>query len=227
MHHERSHILIYFFTDDHYQASPGKHIYNKLPIELKEKIVFQEDQWDLLESGDWEKDCELLILHMISDTCNQPIPGKGAENAVRKYCERGGNMLLLHASSAAFWHWQWWRNIVGLRWVRPNDPDGIIPSSHPKIPSVIEVSKVRHPLVSKLKKIVLPKDEVFVDLEQMNPITVLMETSIYGETYPQAYECETPWKGKILSFIPGHIPQSTENPDLIWDVSEMIRYLLA
>ena len=34
-------------------------------------------------------------------------------------------LLLLHGSSAAFWHWDWWRRIVGYRWVRGNDPDGI------------------------------------------------------------------------------------------------------
>ena len=93
--------MIYFFADDHYNVSPGKEIYNHLPETLKKRIRFFENDWSLLESGDWLADCELLILNMIGSTCNQPHPGCGAERAVRAWCERGGNALLLHGSSAA------------------------------------------------------------------------------------------------------------------------------
>ena len=82
--------MIYFFADDHYNVSPGKEIYNHLPETLKKRIRFFENDWSLLESGDW-------------------LPGCGAERAVRAWCERGGNALLLHGSSAAFWEWAWWQ----------------------------------------------------------------------------------------------------------------------
>ena len=115
----------YFFADDHYGVNPGRHIFELLPEDFRRETVFTENEWSLLESGEWEKDCELLVLHMIAGTCGQPMPGPGAEKAVRAYCERGGDLLLLHGSSAAFWGWDWWRGMVGLRWVRPEDPDGI------------------------------------------------------------------------------------------------------
>lgn len=215
----------YFFADDHYGVHPGRHIFELLPEEIRRQTVFQENQWDMLESGVWESGCDLLVLHMIAGTCGQPLPGDGAEKAVRSYCERGGRLLLLHGSSAAFWHWDWWRSFIGLRWVRPNDPDGIPASTHPTVPCTVEVSKVRHPLAARLKPFSLPEDEVYIDLEQMNPVTTLMETTIQGKTYPQAYLCDTPWGGRIASLIPGHKPECTTNPDLIADVTALIDWL--
>ena len=117
--------MIYFFADDHYNAHCGKNIFEHLPEQIRKKTVFAENDWTILESGKWLDDCELLILNLIGTTCNLPHPGQGAEQAVRSWCERGGNILLLHGSSAAFWQWDWWRKIVGFRWVRPGDPDGV------------------------------------------------------------------------------------------------------
>ena len=218
--------MIYFFSDSHYTQEPGKHIYGKLPADLRERIRFFQDDWALLESGEWEKDCELLILNMIAGTCGQPKPGPGAEQAVRRYCERGGNILLLHGSSAAFWEWKWWREIVGLRWTRPNDPDGQIASTHPHAPCTVKVTKTRHPLAAKLREIELPNDEIYTALEETAPIMTLMATTVNGETWPQCCETVSPWRGLIVSFIPGHLPVCTENPDLVYDVEVLIRYLL-
>ena len=107
--------MIYFFADNHYGVHPGKVIYEHLPVELKEKITFFNDEWEPLEHSDWNRDCELLILNMIGATCDQPHPGADAEKRVRSYLERGGDVLLLHGSSAAFWMWDWWRPLVGER----------------------------------------------------------------------------------------------------------------
>ena len=215
----------YFFTDDHYGVNPGRHIFELLPEDFRAETVFTENDWSVLESGKWAEECGLLALHMIAGTCGQPLPGPGAEKAVRAYCERGGDLLLLHGSSAAFWNWDWWRGMVGLRWVRPEDPDGIAPSTHPVVPCTVEVAKVRHPLASELRKIELPTDEVYIDLEQVSPVTILMDTTINGHTYPQAYLAETPWGGRIAAFIPGHKPECTQNPDLIADIAALIRWL--
>ena len=60
---------------------PGKVLYEHLPAELKSRICFQENDWSVLESGSWRKDCELLILNLIATTCNLPHPGPGAEKS--------------------------------------------------------------------------------------------------------------------------------------------------
>ena len=183
------------------------------------------DDWALLESGEWEKDCELLILNMIGDTCDQPHPGQGAEAAVKRYCERGGNILLLHGSSAAFWKWDWWREIVGLRWTRGNDPDGQVVSTHPMGACTVKVQKSRHPLAKQLKEFSLPEDEIYTALEETCPIMTLMTTVVNGETWPQCCEAISPWNGKIISLIPGHKPECTQNPGLIYNLDVLIHYL--
>ncbi len=218
--------MICFFADNHYSVSPGKVIYEHLPAELREKIIFTEDDWSLLESGKWLDDCELLVLNMIGDTCNIPHPGPGAEKAVREWCERGGNILLLHGSSAAFWQWRWWRNLVDFRWVRPGDPDGVEPSFHPVHPYQVRVCKVRHGLQDKLYPLDLPSDEIYTNLEQMNPSVILMETSIAEGVFPQCTETVTRWGGKMVSFLPGHDPSVTSKPELIRNITVLMEYLM-
>ena len=179
-----------------------------------------------MESGDWIADAELVMLDMIGGTCGQVHPGEGAERAMRRWCEAGGDLLLLHGSSAAFWQWEWWRNIVGFRWVRPGDPDGVVPSAHPKHPCRVEVAKVRHPLAKLLRPLELPCDEIYINLEQVSPTVTLMETRIDEGVFPQCYETVTPWGGRILSFIPGHLPEVTGNPDLVHNITVLVDYLL-
>ena len=218
--------MIYFFADDHYNAHCGKTIFEHLAPERKAQITFVENDWTLLESGSWLDDCELLILNLIGSTCNLPHPGPGAEKAVRAYCERGGNMLLLHGSSAAFWQWDWWRKIVGFRWVRPGDPDGVAASTHPVKPYDVRLCKVRHPLAEKLIPFSLGTDEIYTELEQVSPAVILMDTKIEEGVYPQCFENTTPWGGTFLSFLPGHSPAETSGNDLIANIESMIDYLL-
>ncbi len=218
--------MMYFFADDHYESHPGKVIYENLPADLKSQIRFYENDWSVLESGAWLSDCKLLILNLIGTTCNLPHPGPGAEKAVRKWCEKGGAILMLHGSSAAFWQWDWWRKIVGFRWVRPNDPDGIAASTHPKKPYSLTVSKTRHPLTKLLEPIELPTDEIYINMEQVCPAVTLMETHIEEGTFPQCSEAVSPWNGKLVNFIPGHAPEVTSNPKLIRNVAAIIEYLL-
>ena len=218
--------MIYFFADNHFGTHPGKNIFDHLPGELKERITFAEDDFSLLESGDWLDDCELLILNMIGTTCNLSHPGSGAESAVRAWCEKAGNMLLLHGSSAAFWQWQWWRECCGYRWVRPNDPDNVTPSVHPKKPYAVRLCKVRHPLMEKLLAFELDTDEIYTNLEQTCPGMVLMDTFIEEGVFPQCMESVTPWGGKFLHFLPGHNPTAVCNEKLLANTAAMINYLL-
>lgn len=218
--------MIYFFADDHYGAHPGENIFRHLPADMKNQITFIENDWNLLESGKWLGDCDLLILNMIGTTCGLPHPGPDAEKAVKNWYERGGNILLLHGSSAAFWQWDWWRKIVGLRWVRPNDPDHVATSTHPVKACSLRVTKCRHPLSSLLVPFELGPDEIYIELEQVSPVMILMDTAIEEGVYPQCAETVTPHGGKIVSFIPGHAPASTANESLIRNITEIIRYLL-
>ena len=216
--------MLVFFADDHYDSCPGRYIAGELAE--KYQIEFHENDWEPLESGDWEPDCELLILNMIGGSCGQPLPGAGAEKAVRRYCERGGSLLLLHGSSAAFHNWSWWREIVGQRWVRPDDYDGFAPSVHPKKPYTVVPAKCRHELVRRLKPMELPADEIYTELETTCPFMQLLQTHIEEGTFVQAHINRTPWGGKVIGFLPGHDRTVTTNPVLIENFSILIDYLL-
>ena len=163
---------------------------------------------------------------MIGATCNLPHPDGNAEKAVRTWCENGGNALLLHGSSAAFWQWDWWRKIVGYRWVRPNDPDNVANSTHPVKPYSLRVTKNRHPLKDKLIPFDLDTDEIYTELEQVSPAMVLMDTFIEEGVFPQCLEAITPWNGKFVSFIPGHYIHATTNAALIQNITAITEYLL-
>lgn len=218
--------MIYFFADSHFGKNCGRNLFEKFPAELKQKTVFTEDDWNILESGSWADDCELLILNMIGTTCGQPHPGPGAEAAVKRFVEKGGNMLLLHGSSAAFWQWEWWRKISGFRWVRPNDPDNVPKSVHPVRTFTVTPAKSRHILIGKLQSFTLPDDEIYINCEQTLPMTVLMETHIEEGIFPQCVECINPYGGRQIIFLPGHHLTSFENADFIADNLILIRYLL-
>ena len=133
--------------------------------------------------------------------------------------------LLLHGSSAAFWEWDWWRRLPGERWVRPNDPDGVEASTHPRKPYTVRISKTRHELASKLSAMELPEDEIYTNLENTCPCMRLMETHIEEGTFVQCCEAVSPWGGKVLSFIPGHDPAVTSNPVLIRNIATIMDYL--
>ncbi len=218
--------MIYFFADNHYGVHPGKQIFSALPGELKARIRFFEDDFSLLENASWKEDCELLILHLIGGTCGNPHPDSGAEKAVREYYDDGGDFLLLHGSSAAFWKWEWWRKAVGLRWVRPEDPDGVPVSCHPVAPCTVLRAKSRHKLSGSLREFSLPEDEIYTALEQTAPLMTLMTADVNGKTFPQCSECLSPAGGRILSFLPGHKKECTENPVLIFNIIQLIQYLL-
>lgn len=212
--------MIYFFADDHFKVHPGRVIWENLKHDYQ--IEFHENDWSALERHGALADCSLLILHMIADTCGNALPGAEAEKNIRSYCERGGNMLLLHGSSAAFWPWSWWRSIVGLRWVRGSDPDAVPVSTHPKRPYRVRVAKTRHPLADKLRPLDLPEDEIYINMEQVNPVWILMDTDTDEGTFPQCYENVTPWGGRVIGFIPGHRPEVTGSPELIGNLKVLI-----
>ncbi len=216
--------MIYFFADNHYGAHPGKCIFEALAPELKRKILFFEDDWSVFENELWEEDCELLILNMIGETCDVSYPER-AIGHVERYIKQGGDVLLLHGSSAAFWKSSWWRKLVGFRWVRPNDPDNGKPSTHPIVPFNVKTNKTaKHPLVSVLKDFSLPADEVYINLEQNRDGIVLMETTIAEGTFPQCMAVSSEFGGELIHFLPGHKYASA--PECVANISAIILKML-
>ena len=203
--------MILFAADNHYDTHAGRILYDAIKQDYP--IEFHEDQWDCFNQSDLGDKFNLIALNFISGCCHIPMPDPAAEGNVRRYLEAGGHLLLLHGASAAFWQWDWWRPIVGHRWVRGNDPEGFDPSTHPRRPYRVEVAKSRHPLCSRLRSVDMPEDEIYTNLEQTCPTSVLMTTTTDEGTFPMCYEAHTPWGGRILSYLPGHDPAGVQHPD--------------
>lgn len=208
--------MILFLADNHYEARPGARIYDMLKDEVS--FHFFEDDCRELARSDLRDSYEFITLNLISGTGEMPEPGPEEEAGLKTYLEAGGDLLLLHGSSAAFWHWDWWREIVGLRWVRPNDPDGSAQSIHPVKGHRLDVAKSRHPLCERLRSYDVEKDEIYIELEQTSPVHTLMTTTIDEGTFTQAYESLTPWGGRILAYIPGHYPEALSHPTFLHNV---------
>ena len=217
--------MILFAADDHFGARSGASLYEMIKHDYA--IEFHENDWSCFAGPRFPQDCDLLILNMIAGTGDVALPGSVAEEKVRQYVESGGDLLLLHGSSAAFWHWDWWRPLVGYRWVRSNDPDGVEASTHPKRPYEVTVAKCRHPLCNKLGNMQLPEDEIYINLEQTCPATVLMETTIDEGSFPQCYEARTPWNGRIVGFVPGHRKEAVQSQAMVENCRVLIDYLLS
>ena len=216
---------IAFFADNHYGCHPGRHWLESLPEHWQKLIFFAEDDWQCLEDGSALQDCRLLMLNMVGGSCGVQHPQAGAEGCLLKYLQAGGNMLLLHGSSAAFWQWSWWRRIVGLRWVRENDPDGAEVSTHPVQPYHLKLCKVRHPLTANLQEFELPSDEIYTHLEQVAPIMTLMECTVENRTWPQCWENFSPWGGRVIGFLPGHALDAIKQPGMIHNITCLIDWL--
>jgi len=216
--------MIVFAADNHYGTHAGAALYEC--IRDAYDIAFCEDDFSLLGDADLMGRCTLLMLNMIAGTCGVDPPGPEAETHVRAYVRRGGHLLLLHGSSAAFWHWDWWRPLVGHRWVRPDDPDGVPQSEHPTRPYRVNVAKCPHPLCALLKDMALPEDEIYMRLEQTCPATTLMETTTGEGTFVQCYETVTPAGGTVIGFLPGHRPHVVTCGVMLANVRVLIDYLL-
>ncbi|MBN1673623.1 MAG: ThuA domain-containing protein [Kiritimatiellae bacterium] len=217
-------MAILFLADEHYGTHAGRVVYERLRTDFA--FDFHECDWTPLENGPLDSRYELLVLHTIAGTGRAAPPGARASANLKAWFEAGRNALLLHGSSAAFWHWDWWRPIVGWRWVRADDPDGAAPSRHPTKPYAVKVAKCRHPLAARLRDMDLPADEIYIGLEQTGPTVTLMETTIEEGTFPQCYLRGTPWGGTIAGFLPGHDPAVVARPELAANVRALIDHLL-
>jgi len=216
--------MILFAADNHYGTHCGKELFQC--IKPFYNIRFYEDDWTCFNEDNLSGRYSLIMLNMISGSCDIPMPGSGAEPEILEYLQSGGNMFLLHGASAAFWQWKWWREIVGFRWVRPDDPDGFPPSSHPYKSCTIQLAKSRHPLCRCLQEVFIPENELYIELEQTCPTVTLMETTTDEGTFPMCYVTITEWGGIIVGYIPGHIPEVVRLPGNIANCRAIIDYLL-
>ena len=187
-----------------------------------EDLCFFEDDVSILSDSIAMDGCTLLILNLMVES---ELPAE-AEQHVKAYLERGGDVLLLHCGSAAFVQWAWWSPLVGLRWVRPGNSEGLEPSTHPVRPYRVATVNSGHPLSRELRDLDLPEDEIYIHLHQTSPVTVLMETETDEGVFPQCFEALTPWGGKMISFLPGHRSEIVTHSDFIFDVMRIINYTL-
>jgi len=213
--------MILFLADNHYNAFSGKNIYSEIKKDFA--IDFAEDDFSKLKDIDSGK-YSLLILHMIAETCNNPHPDEQSQKALLNYIQKGGNVLLLHGSSAAFWQWEWWRKSVGHRWVRGGDPDGSSPSEHPIEPYKVNLCNATHPLIKQLQPMDLPEDEIYIKLEPTSPSIDLMETYWNGQRYVQAWVSPTSFGGEFCGLLPGHDKAVTSHPDYLNNLVKIIKY---
>lgn len=210
--------------DDHFGTHAGRRIFENMEWPLR--AILSENCLEVLRNNEEMKRTRLLVLHLIEGTCGNGLADEAAGDGVRQYMEEGRPLLLLHGASAAFWHWPWWRTVVGFRWVRNPDPDGVAPSTHPRRPYSVRPAKCRHPLVSKLLAMDLPEDEIYIGLEQVCPAWTLMETQTEEGTFPMAWMNRTPWGGQVAGFLPGHKPEVVVRKDLLANVRLLVDALL-
>ena len=214
---------ILLLADNHYGQHCAQHLHSAF---AEHQCDLVEDDWQPLADSGLGSKYDLLALHMIAGTCNNPLPDEQHEAPVRSWIESGKPILLLHGSSAAFWHWSWWPALVGWRWVRPNDPYGSAASTHPIRPYRLERAKTTHPLAAQLRDIDLPSDEIYIHLEQTCPSWTLLQTTTEEGTFPMASCHHTPHGGAIASFLPGHDPSVTQHPDIHYNIARISQWLL-
>ena len=215
---------ILFAADNHYNTHAGKVLHEC--IRSSYNITFTEDDWACFNEDDLSARYSIVMLNLISGSCGVPMPDHAAEGHMQAYLRSGGGLFLLHGASAAFWQWDWWRALVGYRWVREDDPDGFTPSIHPIRPYTVRVAKSRHPLCQLLQEVAIPEDELYVELEQTCPTATLMETTTDEGTFPMCYETITPWGGRIVVYIPGHTADVIRLPGNVANCRTIIDYLL-
>ena len=213
-----------FLADNHYDIHPGAIINRELRERYGIESRFYEDDVESFLEMD-PAAVDLLILNHIGDTCGVEHAGREAEAWMQQYLASGKPVFLQHGSSAAFWKWDWWRTLVGFRWVRPNDPDGVEKSTHPHVEVFLRKAKARHPLMERLREFTMPEDELYIDLETVSPTLVLMEADWEGKSYPMLFETAGPAGNKLVTWLPGHRETTLTHPDFLHNCVEVIRYL--
>lgn len=216
-------MKILFVGDNHYGSFGSR----RLAESLKHKFdirYLEDDYGHFLSTADLSP-YDVLLVSAIGDTPGSPHPPDEASNRVEDWLAEGRSIVVFHGGSAAFWKWPWWREVVGLRWVRPNDPDGVAASTHPIVAYELERSESDHPLVSKLEPMSVPVDELYIELEERRPITPLLETTYEGKRFPMAYIAPTDSGGSVLGYLPGHAVEVVGHPITLRNIGALLSYV--
>jgi hypothetical protein len=211
-------------TDHHYRSHAGREL---APAFDGHALHMHAQGWSDLPS-DWDAVTDLLVLHHIAGTAETAAEAPvDTINALRRYVDAGKPVLLLHGGSAAGWMWDWWRPLVGLRWVRPNDPESAVASIHPLLPARVVPASCRHPLAARLPSFDLPADEIYTRLEQTCPVWVLMESRSSHGVHPACHLHRRRDGGLVAGFLPGHRPEVTRHPSVRTCVRMLAEHLLS
>jgi hypothetical protein len=216
---------IIFFGDRHYDAWPCRQQADV--IRALCNLLYIEENYQELVLALKANPRAILALNSIAETPgNYPPATPEFESYIKSHLELGNDLWLLHGGSAAFWPWDWWRNLMPLRWVRSNDPDRIAPSTHPIVPLRLRpaCNEPHHVLPSA--GINLPADELYINLYSNRPYKTLLVVEHEGVNHPQAYSAETFWGGKIHGFMPGHSSTILSHPDYIRVFSSLLHLWL-
>lgn len=214
--------MILFLADNHFDAHPGRKIYDSLKGEYK--FDFYEDDLTPLRSS--LDRYELLVLHLICGSRGSPEAKPEMEVNVKNFVDAGKPILLLHGASSAFSQWKWWRELVGLRWVRKDDPDGLPPSTHPKVSYEVKRCAADHPLSEAVVPFSSATDEFYINMASTAPITPLLEASWEDRVHVQCYVRESKAGGRIAGFIPGHAQTVVQSEPVLANIRILIDWLL-
>lgn len=201
--------VIIFFADRHFGSYVGK-VQAEILSEFSQVIYIEEDYGQLIKAlGEHPE--SILALNAITETPgNETLPAE-AEAPIKAHLERGNDLWVMHGASAALWPWKWWRDLMKIRWVRNNDPDGAEPSWHPVEPYTLTVTEQGTTAVPSLKTLEVPKDELYVALAEEPGAEVWMTATYDGQVWPQVYSFSNPWNGTVCGWIPGHDPEVMKN----------------
>ena len=185
--------------------------------------IFYAGTYEPLREGLSEASC--LILHVIADHKGFGYAPDDIEPLLKNYIYEGNPVLLLHASSAAFTQWKWWRRLVGLRWVRRNDPDNRQQSRHLRFPYEL-IPATTKPSDLALKHLVIQGDEYYVDLYQEGTVDLFMHGQLKnGNQSPQVFLSHNKRQHLILSYLPGHAVSTVIHPDYTSNIINCVHWL--
>lgn len=218
-------MRILFLADNHYGTYCGRAVYTALQADYDGDLL-EDDYGDKLADLDYSA-YGMLVTWAIGDTPGAPHAPATAAAPLRAWLSQGVPMVLLHGGSASFWQWDWWRELVGYRWVRKSDADGFSPSVHPIVPYELLPVKGRHPLCPRLEAFAVPQDELYIELEETRPVQRLLEATHAGRSYAQAWATSNPWGGTVLGYLPGHDPAVAASGPNLANIRTLLDYALS
>ena len=214
-----------FLSDNHYKSYGGRALAAALSHDFEFEFL-EDDYGDHLSKLNLGK-FDLLVTSAVGGTPGAPHAPLEVESRVRQWLESGVPIVLIHGGSATFWKWAWWRRMVGLRWVRCNDPDNVLPSSHPITAYSLSRASEGDTAEPRLEPMDVPEDELYINLETTRPFRVLLETNFKGQTFPQAYVSSGPNERTVLGYLPGHRSDLAGHPTTVENISRLIRFASA